>query len=251
MAARSVPLFATGQDGRVETATLGQRRTPFLRRSPAMEAMVGHAAAELLASPPQDAEGLLYLMLRLDRQGGVVPLYIGRAGRHGKNGTLVSANLEGIRPTGDGTGWTNGRKFARWGYGYAYHMGDLSCAVLPGHEPRQPAPKYRRWARQLFEEVPSTTPRPRSEVRFWCAPWGPTSVGIWPEFGACPLAFIEYLLIGVASLLFPDDLLNEEGVNRRSADEQPISAYSPGEPSATAVTTTLSGDCSGSGDAPA
>jgi hypothetical protein len=49
------------------------------------------------------------------------------------------------------------------------------------------------------------------------------TVGIWPEFGACPLAFIEYLLIGVASLLFPDDLLNEEGVSRRSPDEQPAS----------------------------
>ena len=224
MAAHSVPLFATGQGGRVGTITLGQRGTPFLRRSTAMEAMVGQAAAEVLAAPPQDAEGLLYLMLRLDHQGGVVPIYIGRAGRHGKNGTLVSANLEGIRPASHSTGWTNGRKFARWGYGYAYHMGDLSCAVLPGHEPRQPAPKYRRWARHLFEEVPSTAPRARFDVRFWCAPWGPASVGIWPEFGAWPLAFIEYLLIGVASLLFPDDLLNEEGVNRRIADEQPASA---------------------------
>ena len=224
MAARSVPLFATGQDGRVETITFGQRGTPFLRRSTAMEAMVGQAAAEVLAAPPQDAEGLLYLMLRLDHQGGVVPIYIGRAGRHGKNGALVSANLEGIRPASHSTGWTNGRKFARWGYGYAYHVGDLSCAVLPGHEPRQPAPKYRRWARHLFEEVPSTAPRARFDVRFWCAPWGPASVGIWPEFGAWPLAFIEYLLIGVESLLFPDDLLNEEGVNRRIADEQPASA---------------------------
>jgi hypothetical protein len=36
------------------------------------------------------------------------------------------------------------------------------------------------------------------------------------------LAFIEYLLIGVASLLFPNDLLNEEGVNRQSAEcDQP------------------------------
>jgi hypothetical protein len=109
-----------------------------------MEAMVGHAAAELLATPPQEAEGLLYLMLRLDPQGRVVPLYIGRAGRDRKNGTLVSANLDGICPTSDGNGWTNGHKFARWGYGYAYHMGDLSCAALPGHEPRQPAPKYLR-----------------------------------------------------------------------------------------------------------
>jgi hypothetical protein len=29
----------------------------------------------------------------------------------------------------------------------------------------------------------------------------------------CPLAFAEYLLIGVAGVLFPNDLLNEEGVN--------------------------------------
>ena len=120
--------------------------------------------------------------------------------------------------------------------------------VLPGHEPRRPARRYRRWARHLFEEVPSTAPRPCFEVRFWCAPWGPASVGIWPEFGACPLAFIEYLLIGVASLLFPDDFLNEEGVNRRSADEQPAFAYSPGVPSAVAVgACNRSGLCSQSG----
>ena len=55
MAARSVPLFEPGQDGTVERISLGQRRTPFLRRSTAMEAMVGHAAAELLTAPPQEA----------------------------------------------------------------------------------------------------------------------------------------------------------------------------------------------------
>ena len=46
---------------------------------------------------------------------------------------------------------------------------------------------------------------------------GPHSAGIWREFGCCPLAFAEYLLIGVAALLFPADLLNEEGVNRPAA----------------------------------
>jgi hypothetical protein len=96
MAARSVPLFATGQDDRVETITLGQRGTPFLRRSPAMEAMVGHAAAQLLTAPPQEAEGLLYLMLRLDHQGRVVPLYVGRAGRHGRGVSFRSWRLSWI-----------------------------------------------------------------------------------------------------------------------------------------------------------
>jgi hypothetical protein len=37
---------------------------------------------------------------------------------------------------------------------------------------------------------------------------------IWREFGATRLAFEEYLLIGVASELFPHDLLNLEGRNR-------------------------------------
>jgi hypothetical protein len=54
--------------------TFGQRRTSFLRPSAAMKAMDSPAAAELLAVPPQEAEGLLYMMLRLDDQDGVVPL---------------------------------------------------------------------------------------------------------------------------------------------------------------------------------
>ena len=40
---------------------------------------------------------------------------------------------------------------------------------------------------------------------------------IWHEFGACPPAFAEYLLIGVAGLPFRGDLLNDEGVNRAAA----------------------------------
>jgi hypothetical protein len=178
IAAQGVPLFHVGSGGAVDIIASGKRGASLLRRSAAMEGMVGRATAAVHAASPQDAEGLLYLMFRLDEQGGIVPLYVGRAGRHGKNGTLVSANLRGIGPTSDGTGWTNGGKFARWGYGYAYHIGDLSCAALPGHEPRRPTPKYLRWAHHLFEEVPSTAPRPRFEARFWCAPWGPASPGI-------------------------------------------------------------------------
>ncbi|MDN3563315.1 hypothetical protein QWZ14_02860 [Paeniroseomonas aquatica] len=213
----SVPLFATSPDGAVEITRIGRSATPLLRRSEPMDARIGGVVADILRAQPKDLEGLLYLMLRLDGNGDVVPLYIGRAGRHSKNGTVVSANLKSISQTATG-GWTNSGKFARWGYGYAYHMGDLSCAVLAGHEPRRPTPKYMRWARQLFVETPASAPRTRFEVRFWCIPWGPASPSIWQDFGACPLAFIEYLLIGVANLLFPDDLLNEEGVNRRSSE---------------------------------
>jgi hypothetical protein len=51
-------------------------------------------------------------------------------------------------------------------------------------------------------------------VFFWATAWGPRSYSVWAEFGACSLAFEEYLLIGVGSELFPEALLNDEGVNR-------------------------------------
>jgi hypothetical protein len=44
--------------------------------------------------------------------------------------------------------------------------------------------------------------------------WRRDEVGIWEDFGQTRLTFLEYLLIGVASSVFPDDLLNIEGQNR-------------------------------------
>jgi hypothetical protein len=37
------------------------------------------------------------------------------------------------------------------------------------------------------------------------------SVGLWTEYGETSLTFLEYQLVGVASDLFPDTLLNTEG----------------------------------------
>jgi hypothetical protein len=208
IAATGVPLFAADTEGMVEVFGHGQGGRPMLRRSAAMEELLAGTVERVLAAPHGDAEGVLYLMHRLDVAGHVVPLYVGKAGRYGRGGG-VSVNLTSIR--------TNAGKFSRWGYGYAYHMGDLSAAVLPGHLPGKATPKYRRWAKSLFIEVPAASPRLRAPLRFWCTAWGPNSRNIWPEFGACSLSFAEYLLIGVASLLFPDDLLNDEGVNRAAA----------------------------------
>lgn len=208
IAETGVPLFAADPDGAVEVFAYGLDRRPVLRRSAAMEALLAGTVERVLAASPGEAEGVLYLMHRLDAAGRVVPLYAGKAGRFGRRGG-VSANIVAIR--------ANTGKFARWGYNYAYHLGDLSAAALPGHAPNKIAPKYRRWARRLFNEAPAAAPRLRTPVRFWCTSWGPGSRSIWPEFGGCPLAFAEYLLIGVAGLLFPDDLLNDEGVNRAAA----------------------------------
>jgi hypothetical protein len=221
VAERGVPLFAAAPDGSVEVFPYGRDGRPVLLRSAAMEAMVVETVDAVLAAERPAAEGLLYMMHRLDEHGRVVPLYVGKAGRHGRSGAAVSANIASIR--------ANAGRFARWGYNYAYHMGDLSAAALHRHPAARVQPKYVRWARRLFRDVPAAAPRPRFEARFWCAAWGPRSPNVWREFGACPLAFAEYLLIGVAGLLFPGDLLNDEGVNR-TADVAEAEPGPPGGP---------------------
>ncbi len=203
-----VPLFATGPDGAVEVFGYGRDGRPMLRRSAAMGELLAGTVEKVLASAPGEAEGVLYLMHRLDEAGRVVPLYVGKAGRYGRTGG-VSVNLAGIR--------ADAGKFARWGYNYAYHLGDLSAASLLGHAPGKVVRKYQRWAARLFADAPAAAPHLRVPVRFWCTSWGPGSRNIWAEFGSCPLAFAEYLLIGVAGLLFPGELLNDEGVNRAAA----------------------------------
>jgi hypothetical protein len=135
-------------------------------------------------------------------------LYIGRAGKYGKGGGNISANLLGIeRETS---------KFARWGSGYAYHIGDLSAAACIGHGADRVVRKYHRWAQRLFRDAPAAMPTLRRPVYFWATAWHPGSYSIWHEYGSCSLSFQEYLLIGVASQLFSNILLNDEGVNRSS-----------------------------------
>ena len=68
----------------------------------------------------------------------------------GKKGGNLSANIKDNK--------TNISNFARWGDNYAYHIGDLSAAVLPRHDPEKIAPKYNSWAESLFKEHPTDTP---------------------------------------------------------------------------------------------
>ena len=206
VAESSVPLFAADPTGNVECFGYGRDNRPMLRRSTAMREKMVTTVQSILSDDTGNIEGVLYMMHRLDEHQKITPLYIGKAGRHGRSGAAVSANLKNI-DRGEG-------KFARWGYNYAYHFGDLSAAALRGHAPGKASPKYKRWAHALFERTQSSNPRLRFNVRFWCTAWGPDATGIWREFNPCSLAFTEYLLIGVASSLFPNDLLNEEGVNR-------------------------------------
>ena len=45
----------------------------------------------------------------------------------------------------------------------------------------------------------------------FCKAWKANDISIWEEFGHTNLTFLEYLLIGIGSSLFPNDLLNKEG----------------------------------------
>jgi hypothetical protein len=202
----AVPLFAE-DEGLVITNAYGHDHRILLKRSTEMEALVIREVSKVIA-PTSTSDGLLYMMIWLDGRL-VLPLYIGKAGRYGRSSDSLSANLLDVD--------RNFGKFARWGSNYAYHIGDLSAAVCRGHDPVRSTPKYRRWAERLFHDAPAEYPRLRRPVRFWCTAWSPTSPSIWTDFGTTSLAFEEYLLIGVASFLFPETLLNTEGVNRASS----------------------------------
>lgn len=205
VAVEAVPLFDVS-DGVVQTVPAGTALDRLLlRRSGEMEELLEREIDRVVGDFERGGsgyEGLIYLVFT-PRDGGVVPLYIGKAEKYGKKAGALSANITKLRG-----------KFARWGDGYAYHIGDLSAVVCPGHPDKRATTKYRRWAELLFTGFPTAEPRLRQETLFWARAWRAGDVGIWEEFGATPLSFLEYLLIGVAGDLHPNMLLNNAGVNR-------------------------------------
>ena len=202
----SVPLFAS-ENGIVETIEFGRNKRLVLKRSADMERLmrgIGNNLCEQHASGAVKSSGILYLMFRLDGDS-VVPLYFGKAETFGKGDKNLSANISDL-VSGNG-------KFGRWGYNYAYHIGDLSAVTLPGHSQEKKTKKYSDWKETLFSAEGNTV-RLKGDVRFWACDWNPDRPSVWSDYGSTRLAFEEYLLIGVASDLFPDDLLNREGRNR-------------------------------------
>ena len=211
VAGTSVPLFEHSETLRVATKTIG-RRNPrvVLQRSPQMEALVIGETNKIVHDWHQgsggSSDGLIYMMYIKTDENPVVPLYIGKAEKHGKGDRNLSANLHKVS--------TNKGKFSRWGDNYAYHIGDLSAVVLTGHPPAQQAQKYQSWAAALFEDYPSAEPQLKRPVFFWAQAWSPQNTGIWEDFRPTRLAFLEYLMIGVAAQAFPAFLLNREGLGR-------------------------------------
>lgn len=204
--ALGVPLFATNASG-IETFRYGTNGRPMLKRSAAMESMMRslgtEAVSEFKSSKP-GCDGILYMMFR-NVGPDIIPLYIGKAELFGKSNRNLSANISDLI--------SGVSMFGRWGYNYAYHIGDLSAATLTGHPDSKRTPKYSKWSSKLFD-IQDGCIKPKFEIRFWATLWSANSQSVWSNYGPTKLAFEEYLLIGIASDLFPDDLLNNEGRNR-------------------------------------
>jgi hypothetical protein len=87
-----------------------------------LSAQEGRKAINDWSTSDDTYDSLTYLMYWLD-EGDVIPLHVGKAGKYGRDGDGLSANLRGLR--GNGTG-----KFARWGGAHYYHIGNLSVIIF-------------------------------------------------------------------------------------------------------------------------
>jgi hypothetical protein len=206
----SVPLFDCDDGGFVQTKEIGKKRMrKVLCRSEAMEVMMrreGKIVVDDHKNRTAQYDGIIYIMHTGSSDGVVAPRYIGKSETVGKTSGILSVNLSRLE--------TDKSKFGRWGDNYAYHIGDLSSAVLPGHEIAVQPLKYQHWAQALFEGINVERPRLRQPVFLWVKAWRKDDIGVWQEFGPTRLSFLEYLLIGLASALFPGEILNREGHNR-------------------------------------
>ncbi|AFK18521.1 hypothetical protein E6P09_07025 [Haloferax mediterranei ATCC 33500] len=198
-AADPTQLFATNSDGTVETIEYGRDDRLILRRSERMERMLREAGGRVVADHERRNgryEGLVYMMYTLDGDE-VVPRYLGKCGKFGASGTDLNSNLRSIE--------TNDGKLARWGYANDYHLGDLSAVIFREGSSQ----KYNHWVAELFDTT--DPPTLREPVYFWVEPWEVGTEGPYPDTRPY-LEELEYQLIGIAFELFPERLLNTEGV---------------------------------------
>lgn len=195
-----IPLFESDETLAVEWKTYGQNDRRILKRSEEMEARLrreGRKVIEDWETTDDTYSGLIYLMYWLEN-GNIVPLYVGKAGKYGRGGESLSANLSGLRGTSTG-------KFARWGDGHYYHIGNLSAVVF-GHDKNQKR-KYEKWADLLFTDGREL----RHPTYFWSKAWRFDDVGPFHR-SEITVEELESELIELLSGVYPDQSLNTMGV---------------------------------------
>lgn len=192
---RLVPLFLTNDDLLVETRVNSNGRR-LLKRSSEMEDAIITIVENGLRN--KEWQGLFYVMGQGTGDRFRI-LYIGKADRKGVKHP-ISENIKNIRK--------NKHKFARWGDGLAYHIGDLSQVLFKFRAYKKPANKYKRWAEALFQSF--DPPILKENTYLYIAPWYSHSVG--PSGMPCSLPAVEKELISLASLQFQSTLLNVDGI---------------------------------------
>ncbi|MBV0924751.1 hypothetical protein KTS45_11125 [Halomicroarcula limicola] len=207
----SVPLFETDADGVIQTEQFGNgpHERDVLKRSAAMERLVIEQAENVetdFHERGQRYEGVIYVMYWLGSNKDVIPLYIGKSGKFASSGYKLNPNLKYIRERKS--------RFARWGYGTAFHLGGLSQAYFDSaweSTGETPGSSKGRWIRTLFEPK---SRRLKRNVYLWMKAWEVDDIGPYtPDTGASPyLEELEQQLIALAWELYPDLLLNTEGV---------------------------------------
>lgn len=190
-----VPLFEVGENGVVLTKVIEKSGRTLLQRNKLME----EAMITLIEHHINDPlwEGLLYIMVWDDSQT-IIPLYVGKAEKKGTKNNL-SANIANIAQ--------NKHKFARWGDGLDYHIGDLSHTIYEFSTDRKPKKKYKRWAETLF--FPGDPPILRHPVSLVLIPWFEDNIG--PVGMSCSLPIAEKQVIMLADEQFSEFLLNIDG----------------------------------------
>ncbi len=88
-------LFQTDESLTVQYKRYGKGDRRILKRSGGMETLVreeGRKVVEDWSTSDDTYDGLIYLMYWLE-DGDVLPLYVGKAGKYGRDGEGLSANL--------------------------------------------------------------------------------------------------------------------------------------------------------------
>ena len=201
--AQGQPAFETGSDN-LTVQTYEKNGRNILALSEAIRA-VFKQEIDLLKrdyeNKTNEYDGLIYILF-LPRQADVLPLYIGLAEKIGKSGKL-SSTLNGDKSV------------SRWGDAdNQYHIGGLSTVVCSGYAQSDIYDKKKPWAERLFDDYPSAQPALKEPTYLFVKAWRGADTGCWKDYGPTPLPFLESCLIAVAGSLFPDDLLNIQGVSR-------------------------------------
>lgn len=193
-----VPLFWTDDNLVVKLWTSDIQKRKILRRSEEMENAIVRAVENGLDGARNEAwQGLMYVMGK-GNFPEFIPLFIGYTEKWGRSDrTKISANIDQIR--------TNTQKFARWGNGKAYHIGELSQELFRWGAYSEPEAKKREWAQAMFETY--DPPRLKEPVYLCIIPWYDDSRT--PSGQIRPLVEAVKELICRGHKEFPGKLLND------------------------------------------